>query len=75
MYIFDKAGVLKNCVKQTEIHMFLSLIFIKVEVWGLQLYQKRDASEISNIFENTPYKEHFWVAACIIIDRKLNSQC
>ena len=45
--------------------MFLSLIFVKVAAWGLQLYQKRDTSKIFNIFKNTPFKEHFWVTASI----------
>ena len=48
-----------------EKHMFLSLIFVKVAAWGLQLYQKRDTSKIFNIFKNTPFKEHFWVTASI----------
>ena len=53
--------------------MFLSLIFVKVAAWGLQLYQKRDTSKIFNIFKNTPFKEHFWVTASI--NTAWNAKC
>ena len=65
--MFNKTGVLKNLIKMIEKHMFLSLIFLKIAVWGLQYYQKRDTAEICKVFENTSFKEHFWVTASIII--------